>query len=150
MFICIGMVTFINIANTTNRPHDSIKFFLKELPSKLQEKSLPNDHSSVWNVVLIYILQSEKPDIFQLEKPEKDYTNIMRQLDPKQRKALSLFQKFNTVTASQIGELFGFKPRTSSLLCKTWVEKGFLEIVDPSKKGRTYKLTMQYEMLLSK
>ncbi len=74
----------------------------------------------------------------------------MRQLDPKQRKALSLFQKFNTVTASQIGELFGFKPRTSSALCKKWVEEAFLEIVDPSKKGRTYKLAMQYEMLLSK
>jgi len=45
--------------------------------------------------------------------------------------------------------LFGFKPRTSAQICKDWVESGFLEMVDPSNRGRKYKLSTQYEDLLN-
>lgn len=69
-----------------------------------------------------------------------DQLDRLGKLDPKQRKALELFQEFEVVTASQIGELFGFKSRTSAALCKKWVEAKFLEIIDSSKKGRKYKL----------
>ncbi|HCE59728.1 MAG TPA: cell filamentation protein Fic [Wolbachia sp.] len=79
-----------------------------------------------------------------------DQMNLIRELDPKQRKVLELFQKFNVITANQVGELFGFKSRTSAQLCKRWVEFGFFEIVDHSNKGRKYKLSKQYEDLLLK
>lgn len=79
---------------------------------------------------------------------EKDQSIVLRQLDPKQRKALELFQKFEAVTASQIGELFGFKPRTSTEICRKWVEEGFLEIIDYSRKARKYKLMKTYEKLI--
>lgn len=69
-----------------------------------------------------------------------DQSARLRQLDPRQRQALQLFEEYETVTAKQIGEFFGFKPRTSSQLCQTWVEMGFLEIVDFSNKGRKYRL----------
>jgi predicted HTH transcriptional regulator len=78
-----------------------------------------------------------------------DQDPILRQLDPRQRKALSLFQQFEVVTSKQIGELFGFKPRTSAQICKDWVESGFLEMVDPSNRGRKYKLSTQYKDLLN-
>jgi Fic family protein len=78
-----------------------------------------------------------------------DKSTLLRKLDPRQRKALSLFQEFETVTSAQIGELFGFKPRTSSKICSTWVENGFLEIADSSKKARKYKLSKQCEILQS-
>lgn len=78
----------------------------------------------------------------------QDQAMILRKLDPKQRKALELFQTFETVTSSQIGELFGFKPRTASQLCKKWVDAGFLEIVDSSKKGRKYGLSKNYRSIL--
>ncbi len=78
-----------------------------------------------------------------------DRTGLIRHLDPKQRKAIELFQTFETITARQIGELFGFKPRTSAHLCKKWVEAKFLEIVDFSNKGRKYKLSKPYEALLT-
>ena len=68
-----------------------------------------------------------------------DQSVLLRKLDPKQRKALELFQEFETITSNQIGKLFGFKARTSAQLCHTWVENGFLEIVDFSNKGRKYK-----------
>ncbi len=69
---------------------------------------------------------------------------VHRGLDLKQRKALKLFESFETVTAGQVGKLFKIRPRTSSKLCKEWLETGFLEMVDPSKKGRRYSLAKKW------
>jgi Fic family protein len=77
-----------------------------------------------------------------------DQSALIRKLDPKQRKVLELFQEFETITSRQIGELFGFKPRTSAALCASWVENGFLIIVDSSNKGRKYKLSAEYQKLI--
>lgn len=46
-----------------------------------------------------------------------DQSALMRTLDVRQRRALELFQEFEVVTAKQIGELFGFKSRSSAQLC---------------------------------
>src|SRR3984957_20143293 len=70
-----------------------------------------------------------------------DQSTMIRKLDPKQRKALELFQDFETITSRQIGELFGFKPRTSAALCANWIENGFIILNDSSNKGRNYKLS---------
>ncbi len=77
-----------------------------------------------------------------------DQSAFIRKLDPKQRKALELFQEFDTITSRQIGELFGFKPRTSAFLCASWVKSGFLTMVDSSNKGRKYKLSAHYQSLI--
>lgn len=77
-----------------------------------------------------------------------DQSASLRKLEPRQRKVLELFQAFETVTSRQIGELFGFKPRTCAHICASWVDDGFLEIVDASNKGRRYKLANQYERLM--
>lgn len=82
------------------------------------------------------------------QKGEKDYSQLLRTLDPKQRKALELFKAYDVVTAKQIGELFGFQPRTNAALCKKWVESGFLEMVDYSNKARKYRLTPLYSILV--
>jgi Fic family protein len=78
-----------------------------------------------------------------------DQSIIIRKLDPRQRKVLQLFQGFETITSSQVGELFGFKPRTSAALCASWVKNGFLELFDSSNKGRRYRLSKQYENLIT-
>jgi len=83
------------------------------------------------------------------KKGEKDYSKVLRTLDTKQRKALGLFKEFDIVTAKQIGDLFGFKPRTNAALCKKWVEDRFLEIVDYSNKARKYKLSEPYDAIVS-
>ncbi len=82
------------------------------------------------------------------DKGNKDHTALMRTLGPKQRRALELFQSYAVVTSHQVGDLFGFKPRTHTALCKKWVEAGFLEIVDPSNKARKYKLAKPYDTLI--
>jgi DNA-binding MarR family transcriptional regulator len=65
---------------------------------------------------------------------------LLRNLDPKQRRALELFQKSREIAAKDVADLFGYKPRTAALLCQRWVEKDFLETTDPAKKSRRYKL----------
>lgn len=82
-------------------------------------------------------------------KGEPDYSDLMRTLDPKQRKVLELFKDYDVVTSSQIGELFGFQPRTNATLCKKWFEAGFLEVVDPSLKARKYRLADKFKVLLN-
>lgn len=78
---------------------------------------------------------------------ESDQTDLLRKLDPKQRRVLELFQLHATVTAAQIGKLFEFKPRTSAQLCQDWVADGFLVIVDSSNKKRSYGLSSMYAIL---
>ena len=78
-----------------------------------------------------------------------DHSSLMRKLDPKQRKVLGLFQEFETITSRQVGELFRFKPRTSTALCARWLESGFLTMVDSSNKGRRYKLSAEYQKLIT-
>lgn len=79
---------------------------------------------------------------------QQDHSALLRTLDPKQRKALELLKTYESITANQIGELFGFQPRTSTTLCKRWVDRGFLKVMDPSNKGRKYALAEQYLPLL--
>jgi len=81
-------------------------------------------------------------------KGHKDQSDLLRTLDSKQRKALELFNKYDVVTSQQIGDLFGFQPRTNAALCKKWVEVGFLEVIDSSRKARKYKLAEAYRALL--
>jgi Fic family protein len=91
--------------------------------------------------------------VFQMtdshSRGDKDYSDLMRTLDPKKRKALELFKNYDVITSHQIGDLFGFQPRTNTTLCKKWVESGFLEIVDPSNKARKYKLAEIYKALIT-
>lgn len=81
-----------------------------------------------------------------LEEP--DHSPLLRKLDPKKRRALELFQEYEVVTSKQIGVLFGFRQGSRSALCRKWVEEGFLEVVNPSDKGRTYRLADLYLELL--
>lgn len=82
------------------------------------------------------------------DKGEKDHSELIRTLDPKQRKAIELFKAYDVVTSKQIGDLFGFQPRTNAALCKKWVEAEFLEIADHSFKSRKYSLAKKFKKLL--
>jgi Fic family protein len=81
-------------------------------------------------------------------KGGKDQTRILRNLDARQRKALALFRRSREIRAKEIGALFGSQPRTASLLCQRWVESGFLEVTDPARKSRRYRLNDVYEVML--
>jgi len=74
-----------------------------------------------------------------------DRSKLLRTLDAKQRKALTLFEQSLEVTAKEIAELFSFQQRPAASLCQQWVTEGFLIIADPSKKARRYKLRDEFE-----
>ncbi|MBI5883267.1 MAG: Fic family protein [Elusimicrobia bacterium] len=78
---------------------------------------------------------------------ESDKSPVLRMLDPRQRKALSLFALQKTITSQDLAALFSFAPRTVRLLLQKWTEQGFLVMADPSKKARKYKLAREYERL---
>jgi Fic family protein len=81
-------------------------------------------------------------------KGRQDQSKALRDLDARQRKALTLFEQSRIVTAKDIGALFGFKPRSASAFCQRWVQDGFLEIVDPARKSRAYRLAGKYEAII--
>src|ERR1700730_4019187 len=76
-----------------------------------------------------------------------DQTKVLRNLDARQRKVLTLFEQSREVTAKEIGSLCGIQPRTTTQLCRRWVEAGFLEPVNTSKRARRYRLRADYEAL---
>ncbi len=78
----------------------------------------------------------------------QDNSAVLRKLDPRQRKALTLFEKQENITSADVSVLFGFAPRTARLLLEKWVKVGFLEITDPSKKARKYKLAKRFTEIL--
>jgi Fic family protein len=80
----------------------------------------------------------------EAEKGGKDQSKLLRNLDSKQRRALTLFQQSREIAAKDIADLFGYKPRSAALLCQRWVERGFLDTTDPAKKSRRYKLGDTY------
>src|SRR5206468_11536877 len=84
----------------------------------------------------------------EAEKGGKDHSKLLRNLDSKQRRALTLFQESREIAAKDVAGLFGYKPRTAALLCQRWVEKGFLVTTDPAKKSRRYKLGGAYESII--
>ncbi len=84
----------------------------------------------------------------QEEQAIPDQTELIRGLDPRQRKTLELFVESSIITSRNIANLFNFKPRTAAKICADFVAQGFLEIVDYSNKGRTYKLAKKYEQLM--
>ncbi len=84
----------------------------------------------------------------EAERGRKDQSKLLRDLDAKQRRALTLFQQSRVITAKDVAELFGYRPRTATLLCQRWVEDRFLETIDPAKKSRRYKLRDAYEAIL--
>jgi hypothetical protein len=74
-----------------------------------------------------------------------DRTQLLRSLDAKQRKALTLFERSREVTAKEIAELFGFQQRPAAALCQRWVAERFLVVADSSKKARRYRLKDELE-----
>jgi Fic family protein len=84
-----------------------------------------------------------------LEK-DVDYEalSLLRYLDHRARRVLGLFSTQETIRSSDVASLLGISVRQARNLIADWVEDGWLEIDDPSKKGRKYCLADEYTVLL--
>jgi len=74
-----------------------------------------------------------------------DRSQLLRTLDAKKRKALTLFEQSREITAKDIAALFGFQQRQAAALCRRWAAEGFLVVADPAKKTRRYHLNDELE-----
>lgn len=71
-----------------------------------------------------------------------------RLLDPRQRQLLALFKGQGTANTAEIAEHLGLSPRTVVALCRDWVGDGFLQMHDPSRKNRSFRLGTVFEDLI--
>ena len=69
-----------------------------------------------------------------------DESSRLRKLDPRQRRALALFEKSDAITSRDVETLFTISQRTARNLLSRWVEDGFVVVLDPAKKSRKYGL----------
>jgi Fic family protein len=79
---------------------------------------------------------------------QKDKSALLRNLTPRERKVLTLFEAQAVITANEVAALFGFSGRSARLLCTSFVNSGFLVVNNPAPKTRSYRLTDEYETLL--
>ena len=96
------------------------------------------------------VFEQVAEEIERHSKGETDDGNIalLRPLDHRARRVLGLFGKQDFIKSSDVANLLGISTRQARLLLSQWVVQGWLEIVDPSKRGRKYRLGEQYRVFL--
>jgi Fic family protein len=77
----------------------------------------------------------------------RDESNALRRLDPRQRKALELFRTSTVINSRDVEALFGISQRASRNILSSWVDDGFVVVVDPAKKTRRYGLNAEFASL---
>jgi Fic family protein len=68
----------------------------------------------------------------------------LRELDPRQRRLLALFKRQGSATSVEMAKHLKLSQRTVVGLCRDWVEVGFLEVQNASRKTRSYRLGERY------
>lgn len=72
----------------------------------------------------------------------------MRKLDPRERRLLELFRRQDTATTAEIARHLKLSPHTVVVLCRLLVKTGFLEMENPARKNRAYRLEKDFDKLL--
>jgi Fic family protein len=72
----------------------------------------------------------------------------LRRLDHRARIVLGLFAKKETITAPEVAEELGLSERMARNLLKDWVEDGWLEVANPSRRARAYSLKALYRQYI--
>lgn len=72
----------------------------------------------------------------------------LRRLDRRARLVLGLFTHQETITAVDAAHALGLSPRAARDLLATWVADGWLEVADPARKSRRYRLSAEYRQFI--
>ena len=81
------------------------------------------------------------------KETHQDQSATLRDLDPRQRRLLELFQKNGSATAEEMAAHLKMSQRTLVQLCREWVASGFLEYQNSARKNRSYRLCERYHRL---
>ncbi len=77
-----------------------------------------------------------------------DHSALLRELDQRQKQALSLFEKSKYITTREIAGLLGVHIRTALNLCNRWCDEGFMIQLGEAPKSRKYELAEQWMELV--
>jgi len=69
---------------------------------------------------------------------------LLRPLDRRARRILSLFAEQETIQSCDVAALLGISTRQARVLLVQWVEQGWLVMTDASNKSRKYALEKKY------
>lgn len=72
----------------------------------------------------------------------------LRRLDHRARVVLGLFAKKETITSADVAAELGISERMARNLLKGWTKDGWLEVADPSRRGRAYLLSAIYRQYI--
>jgi Fic family protein len=83
-----------------------------------------------------------------VEQPATNEPLALQQLDRRARTILGLFTRQETITSADIAHVLGLAQRTGRDLATTWVAVGWLEMTDPARKSRRYRLSAEYRQFI--
>lgn len=75
---------------------------------------------------------------------------LLRPLDHRARRVLGLFAHSDLIKSYDVANLLGISTRQARDLLTGWVGQGWLEIADPSRRGRKYRLSGAYQELVNR
>jgi len=93
---------------------------------------------------------AEEVERYSKGETDDESIELLRPLDHRARRILSLFAKQDFIKSSDVANLLGVSTRQARLLLSRWVVQGWLEIADPSKRGRKYRLAREYKKAIQK
>jgi len=73
---------------------------------------------------------------------------LLRNLDVRARRVLGLFADQELIQSAQVAKLLGLSERQARDLLLEWVDQGWIEMSDPSRKARKYRLAKKYKYLI--
>lgn len=84
----------------------------------------------------------------QAEHPTPSEAPELRNLDRRARIVLGMFTQQETLTTAEIARALGLSPRTVRDLVAGWLADGWLEIQDPARRSRRYRLSAEYRRFI--
>ena len=72
----------------------------------------------------------------------------LHRLDRRARVVLGLFSRQDTITSADAANALGLSPRTVRDLLQAWLTQGWLELADPARKSRRYRLSAEYRRFI--
>lgn len=76
------------------------------------------------------------------------FEDPLYRLDPRARSVFGLFAERETITTREVARRLALSERMARVLLARWVEDGWLEIAEPSRRTRCYALSAIYRQLI--
>ena len=82
------------------------------------------------------------------DQPLSPEPEAVRSLDRRARMVLGLFAQSEQITTAEAAQTLGLSDRMTRNLMQDWVSAGFLEVAEPSRRKRAYRLSAIYRQYI--